>query len=772
MNEQMVLALPQSKRSETVVINGRCALRSEGERRVLVVAGLVVHSYSSEDPIAQAYAMVLLVEAGYAQQTEVATAFGCSERTVRRHQRRYRQGGMAGLSRREGWRQGRRRIERKRLRLIERLKSKGVSNREVGRRTGVTENAIRQLVGPSREPVQQLLFPEPTIDGREESPAEQDPEKWAVEIRKENSEINTESREDSHYDDSEEVPMSLDRDPDDRSLDRLLACLGLLNDAVPLFRAGCDVAGTGVLFAIPLLVQSGIFRVGAKLYGGIGPAFYGLRTTLMALLLMALLRIKRPEHIKERNPAALGRLLGLDRAPEVKTLRRKLTRLAACHRAEQMGADMARIRVEQRGNLTGFLYIDGHVRAYHGKHQLPKAHVATRNLAMPATTDYWVNDRGGDPLFVVTAEANASMTKMLPELLIDIRKLVGKRRITIVFDRGGWSPKLFQAILAADFDILTYRKGKSRRINAKRFVEHKGMCDGRSVRYLLCDQAVRFLKGKLWLRQVTRLSDDGHQTQVVTSRFDLRAVEVAYRMFERWRQENFFKYMKEEFLLDALVDYQIEPSDPTRTVPNPHRRSLDKQIKAARAELSELERQYGQAAIDNPENARPTMRGFKIAYGKLGKRIREAKQNLGKLIAKRKPLPKRIEVRELGEAAAIKLATERKHLTDIIKMVAYQTESDLLTMLRPHYSRADQEGRTLLHELFAAAGDIAISDHELCITLAPLSSPHRTMAMQALCGPLNRTETKFPGTNLQLRFDVRPSTRSGLAFPGPAPSRR
>ena len=40
-------------------------------------------------------------------------------------------------------------------------------------------------------------------------------------------------------------------------------------------------------------------------------------------------------------------------------------------------------------------------------------------------------------------------------------------------------------------------------------------------------------------------------------------------MFERWRQENFFKYMREEFLLDTLIDYQIEPEDPTRTIPNP-----------------------------------------------------------------------------------------------------------------------------------------------------------------------------------------------------------
>jgi hypothetical protein len=146
------------------------------------------------------------------------------------------------------------------------------------------------------------------------------------------------------------------------------------------------------------------------------------------------------------------------------------------------------------------------------------------------------------------------------------------------------------------------------------------------VDYLLHDQPVRFLKGKLRLRQVTRLCDTGHQTQVITSRWDLRDIEVAYRMFDRWRQENFFKYMREEFLLDALIDYQIEPEDPTRTIPNPERRALDKQIQAARADLAKLEREYGAAAAANAEQRRPTMRGFKIAHAKLGKQLRTARR--------------------------------------------------------------------------------------------------------------------------------------------------
>ena len=119
----------------------------------------------------------------------------------------------------------------------------------------------------------------------------------------------------------------------------------------------------------------------------------------------------------------------------------------------------------------------------------------------------------------------------------------------------------------------------------------------------------------------------------------------------------------------------------------------------------------------------------------------------------------------------VKLATERKHLTDIIKMVAYQAESDSLALLRPHYARVEQEGRTLLHEIFAATGDIRVCDTELHITLAPLSSPHRTRAAQALCDILDQTATIFPGSHLRMRFAVRPPPRISLAFPG-SPAQR
>jgi prepilin-type processing-associated H-X9-DG protein len=188
----------------------------------------------------------------------------------------------------------------------------------------------------------------------------------------------------------EPLAFSFDTDPADRRVDRLFAHLGLLDDAAPLFRAGSRVPGAGVLLALPALIESGVIEVAREVYGSLAPAFYGLRTTIVALVLMALLRIKRPEGLKEHPPDDLGRVLGLDRAPEVKTLRRKLRRLAALGRTTEFGRALARRRVASRGQALGFLYVDGHVRAYHGQHPIPKAHVARMRISMPATTDYWV----------------------------------------------------------------------------------------------------------------------------------------------------------------------------------------------------------------------------------------------------------------------------------------------------------------------------------------------------------------------------------------------
>jgi transposase len=718
----------------TLVVNDRCLIRTQDGHRLVIVSGIVLWQYTEGDRMAEAHAMVSLVEQGLADQNDVARAFGYSVRTLRRHQGRFEEGGLSALGQGSGYPKGRRRLHGSRRKLIHRLKSEGHSNCEIARRVGVSETAVRKLLrrmGWRGQQPEQALLP-------------------LGEVSCSNPNLSAFSSASE-----EPLPTTMDCDPANRVCDRLFAHLGLLDDAAPLFRPGTRVPGAGVLLALPALVQSGVFQCARDIYGSIGPAFYGLQTTILALLLMALLRIKRPESLKERPPDDLGRILGLDRAPEVKTIRRKLSRLAAIGRAANFGHALAAKRVALRGEAVGFLYVDGHVRVYHGKRVLPKTHVARMRLSMPATSDYWVNDMAGDPLFVVTAEANAGLVKMLPGILDEVRSLIGERRVTVVFDRGGYSPELFRTLVDSGFDILTYRKGRFSKVARRRFAVYRGTFDGREVTYTLADHGIRLLGGKLRLRQVTRLSEDGHQTPILTSRRDLPAVVVAYRMFERRRQENFFKYLREEYALDALIDYRVEPDRDAREVPNPARAAVDAKLREARAELARLKAEYGDRALANIERARPTMRGFKIGERKIGNSIRAALKRVVNLETQRAKMPPRVPVKQVAPEI-VKLAPERKHLTNLIKMIAYQAESDLVQLLAPHYRRVEDEGRTLIQSALASAADLEPSELELRVRLVPLSSAHRTRALAALCEQLNETRTNFPRSRLFLKFSVKP----------------
>ena len=743
----------------TVFVNDRVCVQTEEEQRVVFVHGIIFSHYPIEDRTAEAYAMVALFETGYADQNDIARCFGYSARTLRRCQERLKAGGLSALARPEGRPAGipsGRKKNYERNQTILRLKAKGMSNRWIAGRLGLSEKTVRKSLrrlGWKSDPEPDLPFL-PKADSQEKqapvpasklietppSVAEQPPDKMP-------------------HRQTGSTAKSFDTNPLDRSMDRLLAAIGLLDDALPVFAPTRSLPRAGVLLAIPALVASGLLSTAEKIYGSLGPAFYGLRTTLVAYVLLALLRIPRPETLKEYPPGELGRIIGLDRMPEMKTLRRKLARLASLKGSYRLGREVARQRIAKRGKVLGFLYIDGHVRAYHGKHKVPKAYVTRMHLAVPATTDYWVNDQRGDPLFVVTADANAAMTRMLTPVLREVRELLGPRRhSTVVFDRGGWSPKLFRELLAMGFDILTYRKGRTRHIAEKRFTRHKAKLDGRPVEYLLHDQPVRFLKGKLRLRQVTRLTETGHQTPIVTSRWDLRAIVVAHRMFERWRQENFFKYLREEYLIDALADYQVEPDDPTRSIPNPARKAVVQEVYAARVHLRKLRESYGATAIDYIHGSISTDPDFEIAEEKIRMEIEKATNHIKKLKVRRDSLPARVTVADAQKGQEIvKLSTERKHLTNVLKMVAYQTESDLVELIRPHYSRVEDEGRTFIQMALQDTADIEPTDDQLCIRLAPLSSPHRSHVLESLCEALNKTNTLFPGTRLKMQYLVAPS---------------
>ena len=233
-----------------------------------------------------------------------------------------------------------------------------------------------------------------------------------------------------------------------RDGERALARWGLLGEgAVPVFTAGARYPLAGLLLALPALEGTGLLDAAREVYGQLKDGFYGLTATLLTLVFLALAGEPRAEGATRVPPAALGRVLGLDRAPEVKTIRRKLGELAAAGKAADLIMALARRHAAARPDALGFLYVDGHARVYYGTRTVQKTHVARLKFPAPATMETWVTDQDGDPVFMVVAEPSDSLAGELRRLLPDLRAIVGQgRRVTVCFDRGGWSPALFADI--------------------------------------------------------------------------------------------------------------------------------------------------------------------------------------------------------------------------------------------------------------------------------------------------------------------------------------
>jgi transposase len=762
--------------------------------RVVSCRHEILYRVALDDSVHLALVAVTLRQTQLATQIEIAAAFGHSVATQRRWENRYQQLGCDGLQPRTPT--GRHaRIDCGQQVFVERWFHQGESNREIARRLAVNEATVRralQKAGLRRHTPPAAELP---LDAGDPAPAEppapavpvppaaaSEPDTATVLPAPEVSPpatpahsglagprpgLEAASRPDNPLAAGKPTAsaFTVDSDPADRSGDRTLARLGVLEDATPLFGDHQELPRAGVLLAVPVLQRHGGLEVFTRLYGSLGPAFYGLRTTVLSMILLALLRIKRPENLKEYSPEQLGRLLGLDRMAEVKTLRRKLTLLAEQRQGRELMNELARLRLSQDDERLAFLYVDGHIREYSGKEELAKAKKAQRSVATGAATDTWLHDADGGPLLVVTSEMNAGLTQVLEGIVTEAKQwLPAGQRLTVLFDRGGWSPRLFARLNALGVDIITYRKGKRRLLPRSRFSQHQVPEDGQEKTYWLYDQP-RVRMGRLrsrrqgrrpvgepeylWLRQITVLREDGRQTAIVTNRTDLAAVEVVVRLFRRWRQENYFKYMEAEFALDALVEYGVEEVSEEMTRPNPERKRVGKERQQARSEVLRLRAQLGAEAEANEEQQRPTMRGFKIAQSELRRQLEEAELRERELSEQQRQLPKRVPAKGVKT-----LKKEKKLIVDAIKIIAYQCETALLDRLRPFYVRAEDEGRTLLHGAFQSSARMEVTETELRITVAEQSSPHRSEALAKLCRELDAERLCYPGSSLCVRLAV------------------
>jgi transposase-like protein len=555
------------------------------------VHGLATFAWDAGDEAGRRLAAVQLVRLRAVSQVQAAAAFGVDPVTVWRWDQALAAGGVAGLVPARRGPKGASKLTAELAARIGELDAAGATLGEIAAATGVSTFSVRNALG-------RVPPAGPAADGAAVG-----------------------SGGLAAGDDGQcpggAVPVL--PDPVPRDGERALARWGLLGEgAVPVFTAGARYPLAGLLLALPALEVTGLLDAARAVYGRLKDGYYGLAATLLALVFLALAGEPRAEGATRVPPVALGRVLGLDRAPEVKTIRRKLGELAAAGKAADLIMALARRHAAARPDTLGFLHVDGHARVYYGTRQVQKTHVARLKFPAPATMETWVTGQDGDPVFMVAAEPSDSLAGELRRLLPQLRQVVGEgRRVTVCFDRGGWSPALFADITAAGFDLLTWRKGPAPDLPADAFTTITCADDrGREHEYDLADTTIILAisegprKGQtVTLRQVTRRvparSGGTRQIHALTSRTDLAAGEVCWRLTSRWREENYFRYARTHFALDALDSHAATPDDPDRKVPNPAKKAAAAQVRRAGilAAAVQAQRDASLAALRNPRPA-------------------------------------------------------------------------------------------------------------------------------------------------------------------------
>jgi hypothetical protein len=552
-----------------------------------------------------------------------------------------------------------------------------------------------------------------------------------------------------------------------READRVLASLGDLQETLPFFEVANNVCNAGVLFILPSLLAQGLLK-GETLYKKLSKGYYGLVTVLLFLAFMALSRIKTPEQLKNCKVGELGRILGLDRCPETKCLRKKIGEIVSQSKAQEYNAALARDWLSEEGDEPFYFYIDGHVRVYHGRQAtLAKKFVSREKLCLAGTTEYWINNELGMPYLVVIGHLNEKLKvaikqQIIPILLketaafIDEEELIkeGRPRFTMIFDREAYEPGFFKWLWEKHrIAVITYRKNVKDKWSPDEFIEYETEVIGKKVKMKLAEHRVELSGMKM--REIRKQSDSGHQTSILTTNDQLDMERVGGKMFSRWSQENFFRYMVQDYDLDRMAEYGVDMEDANKKVVNPSYRKLTHEIKKLKEKQNRIEAKFYRIVDENLDNDLEKLKSSVEKQSDLRDKIQAYQREIDEKINARKQVDYYITIADMPEGKRYnKLKTESKLFMNTIKMIAYRAETAIVNLICPYYGKAEKEGRMLVKEIIQSDADL-MPDYQnnlLTVRLHSLSTPRANRAVEKLCKLLNETETIFPNSNLKLVY--------------------
>jgi transposase len=687
------------------------------------------------------------------RQVDIVRAFGVSKNSVIRSVNTYRAGGVKAFYAPRPTR-GASVVTPEVTAQAQPLLGAGWSPREVAEQLGLKLDTLRKAIQQGR-----LAKPLPL------QPGESAPEKAPVPQPPTASDKSTRAVEDA----TAEMGTACTR-PDER----VLAAFGLLDGAPTRFETCRDVAFGGVLCALPALAENGLFR---HIHDGLAQlrGYYSTLHVIVLLAHMALCRIKAVEQLQYEPPGELGKLLGLDRVPEVRCLRHKLTALSIADGPKKWAGLLSRDWLEAAPELAGALYVDGHVRLYHGSQTaLPKRYVSRQRLCLRGTTDYWVNDALGQPFFAVERPIDHGLLEALrsdivPRLLKDVpgqptaEELKADRyraRFVILFDREGYSPEFFKEMWQTHrIACITYRKYPQGDWPTAEFAEIETMLPGgEQVSLRLAERGIWIgdRKSGLWVREVRKLTTSGHQVSLISTAFGASAPEDSARLFSRWSQENFFRYMMQHYAIDLLNEYGTEEiREIKRPVVNPRWRELDRQKRSVKSKLTHRQARFAALTL-HPESDASAQAKWEKRKAELVEEIEQLEHELMGISSQLKTTPSHLDWDQLPETEKFqRLAPSRKQLVDTVKMIAYRAETAMTSVVRESLARTD-DARSLLRDLFRSEADL-LPDLELRVLqvqVHPMSNPRSNRAIAHLLEHLNAAEFTYPGTSLQLIYSI------------------
>lgn len=681
-----------------------------------------------------------LIEVGACRPCEIVRSFGVSKRSVLRATQRYREGGAEAFFLARKARRGGTVLTAPVIEDAQRLLDEGAERATVAVRLKVPPDTLRKALNDGR-----LL------------------------MRSRGAALDKSARsvEDAAAADGLGTACT-------RVVERVLASLGKFHGAPVRFEPCHDVNYGGVLCALPALLTNGLLAKADTFLGKVR-GYYTMVHVLMLISFMGLARVRTVQKLGQEAPGELGRLLGLDRSPEVRCLRRKLDELSAGHGAEEWAAQLNRDWMAAEPEAVGTLYVDGHVRVYHGAlTKLPRKYVARERLCLRGTTDYWVNDARGRPFFVVERVVDAGLlevlrTDIVPRLIQDVpgqpseqelRDNPYRCRFTLVFDREGYSPEFFgQMWREHRIACITYHKHPGPPWPQEWFSEHSfALPSGETLTMPLAEMGSRVgtPPQALWMREVRKLTDSGHQVSLIGTAFEVEPTALAARLFSRWCQENFFRYMREHFALDMLAEYGSEPLPDTAQVVNPAWRHLSNQKQSVRAKLAYRQARFAELTLQEDAPSPKAHQAWLEKKSSLLEEVRAHEQTLAELKAKLKETPRHIEWKDLAEVDKFnRLLPGRKRLLDAVRMIAYRAETAMVPLLMSE-TVDSSDARAILQTLFVTEADILPDPpHDRLLVRVhrspcPVTDRHR----QRLFDHLNQTETHYPGTSLQMVYEL------------------